>query len=248
MICYFSGTGNSKYVAEEIAKGLSEDLLDVNKRIKNNDISDVCVNGRLIIVTPTYAWRIPKVVYKWILDTKFIGVKEIYYVMTCGDENGNADKYNQKLSRLKGFVYKGTFEVVMPENYIALFDTPNSDKAKKIICLAKDKIKKIVDDISSCKEIIYKPNLRDKFKSGFVNGIFYPVFVSSKKFYVKDSCIGCGRCVGLCPFNNIHLKDNKPVWDNNCTHCMACISYCPTEAIEYGSKSIGKERYYFKNL
>ena len=248
MICYFSGTGNSKYVAEEIARGLSEDLLDVNKRIKNNDISDVCVNGRLIIVTPTYAWRIPKVVYKWILDTKFIGVKEIYYVMTCGDENGNADKYNQKLSRLKGFMYKGTFEVVMPENYIALFDTPNSDKAKKIICLAKDKIKKIVDDISSCKEIIYKPNLRDKFKSGFVNCIFYPVFVSSKKFYVKDSCIGCGRCVGLCPFNNIHLKDNKLVWDNNCTHCMACISYCPTEAIEYGSKSIGKERYYFKNL
>ena len=248
MICYFSGTGNSKYVAKELSRGLDDTLVNINERIKSNDSSDVCVNGRLVVVTPTYAWRIPRLVYKWVVNTKFIGVKEVYYVMTCGDDNGNADKYNRKLSRLKGFVHKGTFEVVMPENYIALFDTPSLDKAKETICRAKDKIKEVVDIISLDEEYICKSSFKDKFKSGFVNDAFYSFIVSSKKFYAKDSCVACGKCVEFCPLDNIHLIDNKPLWGSNCTHCMACISYCPVGAIEYGGKSVGKERYYFKDL
>ena len=62
------------------------------------------------------------------------------------------------------------------------------------------------------------------------------------------ACIGCGKCVELCPLNNIHLENGKPVWGKNCTHCMACICYCPKEAIEYGKKSKGKPRYHFEEL
>ena len=29
---------------------------------------------------------------------------------------------------------------------------------------------------------------------------------------------------------------------------MACISYCPKRAIEYGKKSLDKERYYLEEL
>ena len=61
-------------------------------------------------------------------------------------------------------------------------------------------------------------------------------------------CIGCGKCVELCPLNNIHLENGKPLWGKNCTHCMACICYCPKEAIEYGKKSRGKPRYHFEAL
>ncbi len=248
MICYFSGTGNSEYVAKEISKDLNDSLLCINKRIKDNDTSEVCVNGKLIFVTPTYAWRIPRIVYKWIVETEFKDVKDVYYVMTCGDENGNADKYNQNLSELKGFKHRGTFEIVMPENYIALFDAPSPAKAKEIILKAKDKISDVAYNIAQDKEYIYKLNFLDKLKSGLVNDVFYSLIVSSKKFYVKDSCGACGKCENLCPLNNIHLKDKKPIWGNNCTHCMACISYCPAKAIEYGKKSIGKERYYFKDF
>ena len=60
--------------------------------------------------------------------------------------------------------------------------------------------------------------------------------------------IGCSKCVELCPLNNIHLENGKPVWGKNCTHCMACICYCPKEAIEYGKKSRNKPRYHFEAL
>ena len=72
--------------------------------------------------------------------------------------------------------------------------------------------------------------------------------VKSKAFYATDDCVGCGKCVKLCPLNNVKLVDGKPVWGNNCTHCMACICYCPKEAIEYGRKSQGKLRYHIENV
>ena len=65
--------------------------------------------------------------------------------------------------------------------------------------------------------------------------MFYRLFVKAEAFRAEDTCIGCGKCVELCPLNNIHLENGKPVWGK--THCMACICYCPKEAIEYGKKS-----------
>ena len=77
-----------------------------------------------------------------------------------------------------------------------------------------------------------------------VNPVFYRFFVKADAFRAADACTGCGRCVELCPLNNVHLKNGRPVWGKNCTHCMACICYCPKEAIEYGEKSKGKPRYH----
>ena len=85
--------------------------------------------------------------------------------------------------------------------------------------------------------------MKDKLNSGIVNDVFYPLFVHDKKFYATDACITCGKCVQVCPLKNIRLVDGKPLWQGNCTHCMACIARCPKAAIEYGQKSIGKERY-----
>lgn len=60
MILYFSGTGNSKYVAQRMAEALDQSLLSMNDRIRSHDTSPVEADERLVIVTPTYAWRIPR--------------------------------------------------------------------------------------------------------------------------------------------------------------------------------------------
>ncbi len=62
-------------------------------------------------------------------------------------------------------------------------------------------------------------------------------------FYTTDKCVGCGKCVKLCPFNNIDIVDGRPVCGNSCEHCMACISNCPVEAVEYGETSWDQKRY-----
>ena len=61
--------------------------------------------------------------------------------------------------------------------------------------------------------------------------------------YDRKKCVGCGKCVGVCPLSNVRLESEKPVWGDRCTHCMACISRCPAQAIEYGTHSRGLPRY-----
>ena len=136
MILYFSGTGNSKYAAQRIADALGDEIVNLNDRIKSGDTSPVETGERLVIVTPTYAWRIPRVVRDWLLKTELRGAKQVWFVMTCGGEIGNADKYNRGLCAEKGLACMSTAQIVMPENYIAMFGAPQTDEARKIVATA----------------------------------------------------------------------------------------------------------------
>jgi len=165
--------------------------------------------------------------------------------MDCGGEIGNATKYNRRLCSQKGFTYMGTAQIVMPENYIAMFNAPETAEAKKIIEKADPVIDSAAHIIEEGRAFpTPRNNLYDRFMSGAVNPLFYRFFVKANAFYADNRCIGCGKCVELCPLNNIRLTDGKPVWGKDCTHCMACICHCPTAAIEYGKKSVGKPRYH----
>jgi ferredoxin len=155
-----------------------------------------------------------------------------------------AGKTLEALCHAVGLTYRGTLPVAMPENYIAMFNVPSAEKCRKIIQQARPVLEKGSEYILQGKSFpAEKVSAVDKLKSGPVNQGFYAYFVNAKQFHTTDNCIGCGKCVELCPLNNIHLTAGKPVWGNHCTHCMACICDCPSEAIEYGKHSIGKTRY-----
>ena len=249
MVLYFTGTGNSRHIAERIAHALNDTLISLNDRIKSGDITPLAVNGRLVLVMPTYAWRIPRIVRDHLLRTELRGARETWFVMDCGSEIGNAAKYNRALCREKGLVYMGTAQIVMPENYIAMFNAPQAEEARQIVARAEPDIDGAIAAVRENRA--FPPSRRrlyDRFMSGPVNPIFYSCFVKANAFTVGNACTGCGQCVRRCPTNNITLQTGKPVWGQNCTHCMACICYCPAEAIEYGKKSLGKPRYHFEAL
>ena len=249
MILYFSGTGNSNYVAKRIADALGDEILNLNDRIKSGDTLPVETGERVIIVTPTYAWRIPRIVRDWLRKTELRGAKRSWFVMTCGSEIGNADKYNRELCAEKPISCMGTAQIVMPENYIAMFSAPQADEARQIVAQAEPSIDRAIAAIQANQPFApMRNNLYDRLMSGPVNPLFYKFFVKADAFTVSEACIGCGQCAKRCPMNNVTLKDGKPVWSKNCTHCMACICYCPVSAIEYGKKSVGQPRYHFEAL
>ena len=249
MVLYFTGTGNSRYIAQHIAEAIDDELLSMNDRIKAGDYSPVETDERLVIVTPTYAWRIPRIVRDHLAETDFSCGAQAWFVMTCGSEIGNAAGYNQALCREKQLTYMGTAQIIMPENYIAMFDAPQADEARRIVARAEPDIDRALSAIAANQAFPPpRDNLYDRFMSGPVNPIFYSFCVKAKAFTASDACIGCGKCAALCPTNNITIQNGKPVWGGDCTHCMACICRCPAEAIEYGKKSLGKPRYHFEAL
>ena len=249
MILYFSGTGNSRYAAQRMADALGEPLLCLNDRIKAGDTAPIETGARLILVTPTYAWRIPRIVEDWLLRTELVGARQAWFVMTCGSEIGSAAKYNRALCQARGIGYMGTAQLVMPENYIAMFNAPQPEEARQIVARAQPDIDRAIAAVRDGNAFPPpRDNLYDRLMSGPVNPIFYACIVKAKGFTVSDACTGCGQCARRCPTNSITIRDGRPVWGQGCTHCMACICYCPAEAIEYGKKSLGKPRYHFEAL
>lgn len=244
MVLYFSGTGNSEYAAKKIGKEIGSEVVNLFEKIRSHDYSGLHSNSAWVVVVPTYAWRIPRIVQHWLENVKLTGSQDIYFVMTCGGSIGNAGKYLKKLCSTMKMNYMGCMEIVMPENYIAMFTTPTQEKALETIRQSQKTIDQAALLIKNSQKFP-QPDISfmDKTNSGIVNDIFYPMFVHAKKFYATDACISCGKCAKLCPLSNIRIESGKPVWGKECTHCMACICRCPSEAIEYGTHSKGLPRY-----
>ena len=244
MILYFSGTGNSAYAARFTAEFVDDEALDLFEKIRNKDYSPMHSDKPWVVAAPVYCWQLPHVVRDWMTETELTGSRDVYFILTCGSSMGNAEKYLKQLCEAKGLVYRGCAEIVMPENYIAMFEAPDKETAERIINAAERSLKKAAGYIKEGKDIPAKRvGMRGKILSSIVNILYYPLIVKDKKFYAKNSCTGCGLCEVKCPLGNIVMADGKPSWHGECTHCMACIANCPVEAIEYGKVSEGKERY-----
>lgn len=104
-------------------------------------------------MVPTYAWRIPRLVEQWIRKSDFPSGVKAYFVMTCGDGIGNAPKYVRKLCREKDFVYMGCAQIIMPENYLAMFPVPSEEEACRIIQNSREKLQATAQRIAEGKEL-----------------------------------------------------------------------------------------------
>jgi len=244
MIVYFSGTGNSRFAAEFLSSQLNDEVLDAGKSMKTGE-KDILFSERpWIFVSPVYAWRMAAVFSDYLRRTELKGNENAYFILTCGGDIGSAGKYVAQLCAEIGLQYRGVLELIMPENYIAMFNAPDAEESKQIVAAAKPVLEKAGHCILNGKDFpAHKTNFFDNLKSGPINEGFYRFYVKADAFYVTENCIGCGACVESCPLNNIRLEAEKPIWGSQCTHCMACICGCPAEAIEYGKRSHGKPRY-----
>lgn len=244
MILWFSGTGNSEYAARYIAERTGDEALDLGRRIKHGDTSPLTSDRPWVIAAPTYCWRLPRIVAEHIAGTELRGDRRAYFVLTCGDDTGGAESHLRRLCRRAGLEYMGLAPVVMPENYIALFDAPAPGEARHTVAAASPALDAAAVLIAAAAPLPPKrAGLAGRIKSDIVNPFYYPLVVRDRKFRTTEACTGCGACAALCPLNNINIKDGRPVWRGDCTHCMACICRCPEGAIEYGAASVGRERY-----
>lgn len=249
MILYFSGTENSKYLAEKLGLLLEDDVVDLFSYIKEGREGDFHSTKPFVLVVPTYSWRLPRFLEDFLLKCKFSGSADIYALMNYGDSFGNAKAYLKKDFEKIGLNFKGLYGIKMPENYLLLFNLDSDETNKKIIEHANLEIEKVASIIKRGENFPKtKVTLTGRLQSSLVNSVFYKFIVNDKKFYATDKCIECGLCSKVCVLNNISCENGRPKWLRTCTHCCACISKCPTGAIEYGNKTAGKDRYLLSKL
>ena len=244
MIIYFSGTGNSRFVAKKIAELTGDTLCEAAKYTREGKGAEFTKPGKYVFVSPVYVSAPPRAFLDFIRKSSFPNNVRAYFVMTCAGGMGGSPEYCRRIASEKGFAYLGTAQVCMPQNYIAFFKTHEAAENREKVREALPIIEGIADFILEGSELP-DPGMKawEFLSTEMIIGMYYKDFMKAKAFRATDACIGCGRCAAVCPLANITLKDKRPVWGDNCTHCMACINLCPKQAIEYGKKTVGKPRY-----
>lgn len=245
MIVYYSGTGNSKYVADMLADILGDETFCATEYIKNEIAAEISSEKPWVFVAPVYVSAPPLVFEDFVRRAKLSGCKKAWFIMTCAGGMGASPAYWEAMCKEKELDYMGTVQVVMPQNYLVFFSTNDKEKSAEIIKAAKPVIAELAGSIKAEEPFDCKPAKGwELVSTKMILKPYYKWFIKAKAFYANDDCISCGLCAKKCPLGNVSLTDGKPVWGDRCTHCMACINYCPKQAVEYGKKSIGKPRYH----
>ncbi|MBR7063619.1 MAG: phosphoribosylaminoimidazolecarboxamide formyltransferase [Treponema sp.] len=242
MIYYFSGTGNSKYIAEKLAEYTKDSIQFIPEVFDKMEEDIVAEDGDVFgVVFPIYAWAVPQIVVEFLSHVKLSKNVFSYCIGTCAKEAGKALSEVQKVLH-----FKSCYSFVMPENFVALLNIDEEVRAKEKVSLALQKLPKVAS------EIIAKKNVYDVnegaialFKTQVINKIFSRFMLTSSFFSVDEKCISCGKCVSNCPFGVISLENGKPVFEGKCQMCMSCISKCPKAAIQC-CFSKNKKRYLFE--
>lgn len=259
-IFYFSGTGNSLFIAREL-----------NKRIPNSRLIPIVslLNSHRIlpqsrnvgIVFPEHALTIPIAVKKFLQKLELTNTEYIFAVATRGGTVFHGFKKIDSMLKKKKKKLDSQFIIDMYNNdsrhgtykmptKIEL-DSLEQDALRKL-----DEIENVVNNRGKHFEkienhkiktasnpvfsyLIEKMVLAGMYLSEHIGGVNY--------FYHDHKCTGCGICKKVCLSEKINIVDGMPVWNRNvfCYMCFACLNFCPSYAVQIndipGVKSKTKE-------
>lgn len=231
MIYYFTGAGNSRYVAQRIAQALGDTVAFIPEHIP----ATVPDNGEPIgFVFPVYFWGIPTVVDRFARQLIIEGRHYTYTVLTPSGSTGAAASMFEKAL---GFETDANFCVLMPDTYAPMFECGDKAKSDAVLQRAEGEIDSVITQIKARAT----GDLDLHHGMGrFATVTMYPLYRASttRRFAVNDACTGCGLCERLCPDHFITIKDGRPTWrKGHCNLCFACLHHCPHFAIQYGRNS-----------
>ncbi len=248
MIFYFSGTGNSKHIADKIANGTGERLVYISESImEENETYKIGENESIGLIFPVYWYCMPIIVEKFIEQLKLSGYQKqyVYAITTYGIAAGNVMDRLILILNNKQIQLNGIYGVKMVDNYVVGNNIIAIDKQKIILDNAEAEIDKIIAMIERRDNMEYIKKGVIAFVTP-ITGYAYRKTNHTKKFFVTQKCNGCKQCERSCPCNAIHMLDGKPIWAGECTFCLKCIHGCKQSAIQYGKFTEKRDRYHYK--
>lgn len=248
VVACFSGTGNSWYVAKQIAEALpNAKVLSIPDIMENPDLL-----GRpeqLGLVYPVYMGAPPTMVMKFISEvlTKrdMQGLEYLFQVATCGAGPGWSLAVTEKLCMFAGMMISYSESVKMPDGYIFMSPIPTEDKLQGLYQKADAKLDGIIRDIATGELRIPRKRLFTKLYMRLFLGMNKRLLADiSGKYLVTDDCTGCGICYRGCPSANITMTNGKPCFGDSCEGCMGCYHRCPMHAIVFKKTPRGGYTWY----
>ena len=146
MIFYFTGTGNSRWVAEALGTAFDEPLVSIADALnEGKNAYPLGEREKVFFVFPVHSWGPAVLVPRFISRLILSGYKgqEVYFVCTCGDDCGYTDRIMRSILARRGIAVTGGFSVQMPNNYVLM---PGFDVDSKMV-----ETEKLEKDAGTCR-------------------------------------------------------------------------------------------------
>lgn len=254
-IFYFSGTGNSLYVAKALQKSLPDAVLTPILQAMGEGAHRPR-GGAVGFIFPLYATTTPKIVDRFIKNLDLQDVRYLFAVATRGGTVCNAFIQIDKLLRKKGKQLDAFFVLTMPSGSDPLLENftekMGGDRPVRLQSAADrrlDAIGKIIagqridrSENLSEQDATPPPILRPFMP---ILDVIAPALLPLGKvveshfdFYADAKCNGCGVCEQICLAGKIEMDGERPLWrkDAKCYGCFACLNYCPVHSVQVKSK------------
>ena len=239
VIYFFSGTGNTEWVARKLARRLHtfghtcmtlscESLCD---EYLEPELSDI-----VGLLFPVHGCRPPKAFRDLIRRLPPVANQPLFAITTSGHMPGDTAWKTVVPLKAIGYDPVVTDNVIMPNNFYCppLANVPVTipRKAPKILERASRRIDEIAIRIQKAQRRLAGSGPLSRIL-GIKQRSLYRIMRSrlDQGMHVDGSCNQCSWCVDHCPVANIQLSRDRVKFLNQCIHCMRCYSFCPENAI-----------------
>ena len=226
LIFYFTATGNSLYVARELA-GESGHLLSIPQIIKDEHLD--FESDEIGFVFPDYAASAPLMVREFVSKAHF-KAQYIFSVITFGNFAANVADWWDDFCKEKGLQNHYINTLLMVDNYLPVFDMNEQMKIDKKI---SENLTQIVNDIASHREYVSHVDADDRMKEWLkrLQESHFPMEAERLLRLNTETCIACGTCAAVCPHGNFRMTDTYAEFSGSCEYCLACVHACPQKAL-----------------
>jgi ferredoxin len=250
-IYFYSGTGNSLRVAQEIQKRIPEVTLTPIVHLLREDTIKSSAET-LGFVFPNFCLTIPIPVHDFLEKADLTSARFIFAVCTRGGSLSEAFVYMNELLRKQNKELNAQLDINMPWNNPITDNLPGLNSAEKTIQLEATMQGKL-DQF--CQAVIRQEAYRQETETDYelsfgmkVFDLLIPknlnyeshryMYQNLVRFYADEKCKGCGTCAQVCLSEKISMQEKRPSWKNDakCYACFACINYCPSRAIQIQSR------------
>lgn len=224
MVFYFTGTGNSLYIAKQIEA--SPMSIPQKMRKEKLEFSAESIG----LVAPVYGHELPGMVKDFLKKAVF-HTDYFYLILTYGNRHGGAAELAREYCRECGITPDYINVLIMVDNWLPGFDMEEQKRLDKGV---EENLAAILKDLRARKRAVSPVTEADRAAhQEFLSRMSrMPADAWQHLLRVTDRCIGCGICEKVCPSGSIRLTKGKAVHiPGRCQTCLACVHACPRKAI-----------------